>query len=143
MRLFSSSPAPALQTSGAPLDLPLCGLPLSISAATLDLASSIATLDFLVSITGLPGHADSAFLPRFTLPLRHAPKLKLRGYRKESGAPFVHGSNAVIPDVAEPPPVEVMVTRFGGPMLENVMAKFPGAGGTSGPITPVQGCPVA
>ena len=34
-----------------------------------------------------------------------------------------------MPDVAEPPPVEVMVTRFGGPMLEKMIEKFPGVGG--------------
>jgi hypothetical protein len=28
-------------------------------------------------------------------------------------------------------------------MLEKMIEKFPGVGGTSGPITPVQGCPVA
>ena len=65
------------------------------------------------------------------------------GCRIVTSSPSVYGRSAVIREVADPPPDEVMVTRFGGPILEKVMAKLPGAGGTSGPITPVQGKPVA
>jgi hypothetical protein len=49
----------------------------------------------------------------------------------------------VIPEVAEPPPEEVTVTRVGKFTPVKMMVYVPGTGGLVGPITPVHGLPVA
>jgi hypothetical protein len=49
----------------------------------------------------------------------------------------------VIPEVAEPPPVEVIVTLVGWFKPVKMMLYVPGTGGFAGPMTPVQGLPVA
>src|SRR5689334_5917278 len=90
---------------------------------------------------------SSSLLPSFLFSARHPgivateglwlPDFKARQPVKN------YCRNSVMPEVAEPPPLEVMVTRLGAAMFAKVMENVPGAAGIAGPITPVQGWPVA